>query len=226
MAVRITLGLILLVVAVDARQDLATPPLEKQFVSGTTAVVVDVVVRDKKGNPVTDLRASDFELLEDGVRQEIGDATLVAPGGAQAASGAGATAPAAADAERRAITSPTFVALVFDRLTPEARAFAHKGAMTYLETFHEDDFAGVFLSDMSLVPIQTYTNDRARLKRAIDEAAPGRRRISTEHRHAILPASPGAKAMPTRACHGWPAPIPSAGRSTTAARQVRFPPHS
>jgi hypothetical protein len=36
---------------------------------------VDVVVRDRKGNPVTDLRKDDFELFERGVRQDIADLT-------------------------------------------------------------------------------------------------------------------------------------------------------
>jgi hypothetical protein len=36
------------------------------FATSTTAVVVDVVVRDEKGAPVLDLKPADFELLEDG----------------------------------------------------------------------------------------------------------------------------------------------------------------
>src|SRR6476620_2857219 len=34
-------------------------------------VPFDVVVRDKKGRPIKDLTVSDFEVYEDGVRQEI-----------------------------------------------------------------------------------------------------------------------------------------------------------
>ena len=34
---------------------------------GVTAVLVDVVVRDRRGQPVRDLTAADFEVLEDGV---------------------------------------------------------------------------------------------------------------------------------------------------------------
>src|SRR5262245_62959410 len=38
---------------------------------GTTEVTLDVVVRDKKGRPVKDLTASEFEVYEDGVRQQV-----------------------------------------------------------------------------------------------------------------------------------------------------------
>jgi hypothetical protein len=53
---------------------------EPSFVSRATAVLVDVVVRDRQGRPVLDLKPDDFELLEDGVRQEIGSFTLVSRG--------------------------------------------------------------------------------------------------------------------------------------------------
>src|SRR5688572_31303989 len=39
---------------------------------GVTAVLVDVVVRDRKHQPVRDLTQADFEVLEDGVPQTIG----------------------------------------------------------------------------------------------------------------------------------------------------------
>ena len=50
---------------------------DPKFGAATTAVVIDVVVRDAKGRPVTDLTRADFELLEDGVLQELGDVTRV-----------------------------------------------------------------------------------------------------------------------------------------------------
>ena len=41
------------------------------FPTGVEQVTVDVVVIDKKGQPVTDLTRKDVEVYEDGVRQEI-----------------------------------------------------------------------------------------------------------------------------------------------------------
>ena len=151
-----------------ARQNLRT---------GVAAIVVDTIVRDSKGKPVTNLRKEDFELLEDGVRQEIGDVTVVMPGTPRA----GNAAPMAAAPERKgsgartsaatATSSPSFLAIVFDRLTPEARALAYKGALAYLDTLHENDYAGIFLSDLRLTTIQPYTNDRAKLRTALRDVA-------------------------------------------------------
>src|SRR6202521_1435416 len=41
------------------------------FRTGVNLVLVDVVVRDRSGAVVKGLKADDFELLEDGVRQQI-----------------------------------------------------------------------------------------------------------------------------------------------------------
>ena len=37
----------------------------------TAEVKLDVVVKDKKGRPVKDLKLSDFEVFEDGVKQKV-----------------------------------------------------------------------------------------------------------------------------------------------------------
>ena len=66
-------------------------------------MLVDVVVRDRRGQPVKDLTQADFEILEDGVTQTIGSFTpilesvlgsTVAPGCAPAAPAGNAAAPA------------------------------------------------------------------------------------------------------------------------------------
>jgi VWFA-related protein len=51
----------------------ATGIQQPTFRSGAAAVVVDVNVRDRNGRPVTKLDVSDFELLDNGVRQEVHD---------------------------------------------------------------------------------------------------------------------------------------------------------
>src|SRR5688572_2438166 len=50
-----------------------TPPADQQpvFRTGINFVRVDAIVTDRQGNPVVDLKAADFEILEDGKPQTI-----------------------------------------------------------------------------------------------------------------------------------------------------------
>ena len=71
---------VVVVVAAEclAAQQTASPPQASQpYASTTTAILVDVVVRDRRGRPVLDLKAEDFEVLEDGVRQTVGSFSVV-----------------------------------------------------------------------------------------------------------------------------------------------------
>jgi VWFA-related protein len=143
------------------------------FGARTTAIVVDVVVRDKNGHPVTDLRRDDFQLFDNDLQQQIGSVTMVAgprTAAVPSVGGIGDHDPTGAGANGAA-TTPSFVALVFGRLSPEGRALARKGALAYLKANDDSDFTGVFLTDISLVTIQNYTNDPGRLKEAIDDVS-------------------------------------------------------
>jgi VWFA-related protein len=155
---------------------------EQKVVIGTSEVVLDVVVRDKKGRSVKDLVPAEFQVYEDGVKQKIesfrlyqreaGRETPPAP----ADSGKGeprktATGPAIATA-RSPFEGVSVVALVFDRLSPNARELAHKAAVSYVtETFKPDDLGGVFSIDLALHVVQPYTNDASLLAKALDLAA-------------------------------------------------------
>src|SRR5262245_7895374 len=59
----------------------ASSPDPQSYSTATTAILVDVVVRDHKGKPVTDLTAADFEVFEDRVAQKIDTFTRVTRGG-------------------------------------------------------------------------------------------------------------------------------------------------
>src|ERR687898_952718 len=48
--------------------------------AGVNAVLMDVVVRDRRGQPVRDLKPSDFQVFEDRVPQTIGSFTPVFEG--------------------------------------------------------------------------------------------------------------------------------------------------
>ena len=127
-----------------------------------------------------DLKPSDFELLENDVKQTIATVELIAPGRVQGTSKAAATqAPAGtspvskdgAAAASPAAAQSTVLALVFHRLSAEGRALAQRAARAYLETnAAAGDYAGVFLIDSSLEQIQSFTTDRGKLAAAIERA--------------------------------------------------------
>ncbi len=144
---------------------------------GTAEVTLDVVVRDKKGRIVKDLAASEFEVYEDGVRQQIESFRLATrePGAKagvnRAKDGAGDPAAKGAEASSEKTSAPAIIALVFDRLSPDARSMARKAATAYAEEgLMANDFTGVFAIDMSLLTLQQYTDNPRLVKQAIEQA--------------------------------------------------------
>lgn len=63
------------------------------------------------------------------------------------------------------------MALVFDRLSPEARAASYKGALAVIEGMRSTDYVAVFLADLSLTTIQPYTNDREKVRAAVKDVS-------------------------------------------------------
>ncbi len=152
---------------------------DERIVVGTTEVMLDAVVKDKKGRPVKDLTASDFEIYEDGVRQQIESFRLVkhAPGITNDAIRKEAAAPAPVNPARGArkddnLAGIGVVALVFDRLSADARARARQAALSYLgREITAGDFVGVFSIDLSLRVLQSFTSNQQLVKQAIENAA-------------------------------------------------------
>ena len=137
-------------------------------------VRLDIVVKDKKGRPIRDLKQGDFEVLEDGVSQKVESFRFVAR----------EAAPAKIETKDDKVTAappgintppprstPTVTALVFDRLSPEARALAKKAGLSYAqETMGAGNFTGVFGIDQSLRTIQPFTEDTKLVRNAVEVA--------------------------------------------------------
>src|SRR5215212_4974053 len=63
-----------------AQQPQQPPPADPQqpvFRTGINFVRVDVIVTDSKGNPIDDLKAEDFEVVEEGKPQKIDTFKLI-----------------------------------------------------------------------------------------------------------------------------------------------------
>ena len=151
--------------------------------SSSAAVLIDVTVFDKDGRPITDLKPEDFELTEDGKAQQIVSASLirggqvlaltspVTPGGTPAA-GTAPTAGTPVGAGPRSGPALTVTAILFDSLSADTRPFATKAAAEFISTLASpNEYAGVFQSGLSMVPLQPFTHDTAALRRAVDRVA-------------------------------------------------------
>ena len=142
----------------------------------TKEVRLDIVVKDKKGRLVKDLAAGDFEVAEDGVNQQIQSFRFVNREPASEANSdrntAGNETPTgASQPDSTTRSSPGVTALVFDRLSPEARSLARKAGLAYAqEGMAAGDFTGIFRIDQSLITVQPFTDNSTLVKDAVGRA--------------------------------------------------------
>ena len=159
----------------------------ERLVVGTNEVVLDAVVKDKKGHTVKDLTAADFQIVEDGVPQEVRSFRLISresapvsdPNADSKTSNATATNPAPNQPEATKSPEPArpalpvtthfgALAIVFDRLSPNARSIARQASLSYVTGMRRDDFIGVFGIDLSLRVLQRFTNDENKITAAVE----------------------------------------------------------
>ncbi len=151
------------------------PPAQRAVdgdASNVTAIVLDVVVRDKQGNPMQGLTSEDFQIFEDGVRQEVGSLTSVTKPPITAPETVVADGAPGEPAGEAAKKAPEVLALVFDRLSPEARTLAYNAANQYIGAGKvSNNVVAVFGIDLSLVFHQTFTRDADAIRDAVRAAA-------------------------------------------------------
>src|SRR5262247_3742885 len=138
----------------------------------TGEVLLDMVVRDKKGRLVKDLKASDVEVYEDGVPQKLESFRLITRAAEAAEAKAKAKAAAGDQTKQPVLPESGFstVAMVFDNLKPDSRRYACEAAKAYTnENIKSKDYVGVFALGMSLTPVQSFTRDMESTKKAIDQ---------------------------------------------------------
>jgi VWFA-related protein len=137
-------------------------------------VRLDIVVKDKKGRPIRDLKQADFEVLEDGVPQKVESFRFVTrevPSRTETNDKVAGAPPGVTTTAPPSRSTPTVTALVFDRLSPEARSLAKKAGLSYAqETMGAGNFTGVFGIDQSLRTIQPFTDDTKLVQNAVEVA--------------------------------------------------------
>jgi VWFA-related protein len=150
--------------------------------SSVREVLLDVVVRDKHGKPVADLKPEQLAVYENGVRQNVRSFRLVK--GDEVRIEDEKEAAEALDTQQTAATPPgqprlnplrtvNLVCLVFSGLNAETRDLARQAAREFVNNeLRPNTFIGVFgLDEAGLRPLSPFSNNREHLLKAVDLAA-------------------------------------------------------
>ena len=133
------------------------------FKAGGEEVVLDVVVRDKKGRLVKDLKQSDFTVIDNGEARPIKSFRVVE--GTDAISSSGARTQLDPLRQLRLIT------LVFQGGDQDAKKLSRDAAMELIKgELAQNVYVSVMAIDHRLQAIQTFTNDRELIKKGINRA--------------------------------------------------------
>jgi VWFA-related protein len=137
--------------------------------TGATAVILDVVVRDRHGHPVRDIQASELAVLEDGMGREVKSFRLI-DRTAKPIADAGQPSTTA-DALPDALRYPALVTLVFDHLTQNGRTLARRAALQFVSReLPANQWVAVYSLEQRLRISQPFTRDSGALKQAIERA--------------------------------------------------------
>ena len=139
-------------------------PPEPVISTTSKEVVLDVVVRDKKGKTVRDLEQSQVEVSDNGEPVKIVSFRLVEPAG-EAKTGGATLDP---------LRQLRLVTLVFENLGQDGRLLARQAALDLIKGGPEQNvYYSVFTISQRLSALQAFTNDRDLLKKAINRATGG-----------------------------------------------------
>jgi len=177
-----SVGLALVVSALAQGLVVAYQFRQPTFTTSSAAVVVDVVARDHDQRPVTGLRAADFELFEDGVRQTI---TAFDEVGGAAPNASEELPSAPGNRVRFPDGAPGVIALAFEQLSPAGAQLAEKAATDFInDSTAGGDHAAVFNLDRGLHLVVPYSAEKSALLKGLREIArrPG---YALEHAGAV-----------------------------------------
>lgn len=153
-----------------------TSPADEEVVKiSTTLVQIDVSVTDKKGNPVKDLKAEDFEIYENGIKQDISNFSFVSTVREKPAQ------PAEKPDKTSILPPPTQVrpeqvrrtiALVVDDLTLsfESTYYVRRALRKFVdEQMLDGDLVAIIRTGGGIGALQQFTTDKRQLYAAIEK---------------------------------------------------------
>ena len=146
--------------------------------SSSTEVLVDLVVRDKRGRPVRDLTAADVTIQSDGKSYAPVSMRWISPAaknpkpGGEAGSVGSLPSTAAAPTANTAVSDPLremrFVTVLFEPLPRESARLAQDTANALIEKAAGSNvFFSIVLAREKLKLVQSFTGDQEALKKAV-----------------------------------------------------------
>jgi VWFA-related protein len=168
----VTFALFLAAIPIQSQDKKQTRTDELDVIKVTSNLVnFDVMVKDKKGKAITDLKAEDFVLSENGVRQKIEffDSALAT------GNDPGRPGTISVSTGRRPPSSlpRNIIALVLDGQTTEGANLKHvrDGMMKYIrERISNSDSVALFAISGGLQLLQPFTQDKAKLISAVEKS--------------------------------------------------------
>src|SRR5580704_12994696 len=145
----------------------ARPQQQPAVKTNVDEVLLDLIVRDKKGKPITDLKPGEITVTDNGAKQTIISFRLVR--GSEAISATGDATPLDPLRQVRLVT------LAFEPLpAPDQRKLARTAAIDLIKGDQGINvFYSVVVIDTRLLVLQKFTNDRAALTKAVERATEG-----------------------------------------------------
>lgn len=174
-------------------QDTGQPEPMPTFRHTVQEVVLDVVVRDARGRVVKNLKPSDLEVYEDGVRQQVLSFKLVQGRDVLSESATAAVQPATASNPLRAVN---LICIVFANLDPYTKKYAVDAAREFLKSqLDRDTWVAVFNLDSKLTVLHPFTTNRNEIMEAANKAFTGMTVDFAQVATAVLNATPNAASI-------------------------------
>lgn len=140
----------------------APAPATPELRSTVDQVLLNVVVRDKKGRAVKDVKPEEFEVLDNGTKVKLASAQPVDP------------------------ATPRLVTLVFEALSPEGRRSAITAANDLLKADQAGNtYFSVLMINRQLLVLQPFTKDHDAIKKAAQKASSGQVGVYAEESNRI-----------------------------------------
>ncbi len=152
------------------------PPQQTPVIQATSnEVLLDVVVRDKKGKSLRDLEAANFHITDNGEPVKVTHFRLVDRASEQAEAAKAAATPGSAPTKLDPLKQIRLVTMVFDQLSNiDARNLSRQAALELVKGDPEPNvYYSVFVVDKATDAIQPFTNNRELLRKAINHATAG-----------------------------------------------------